>query len=116
MVGGAVGMRALRKQMAVVAPTEGRVLISGESGAGKELVARAIHAQSRRAAAPFVEGNSAAIPEELIESELFGHVKGAFTGATAAQKGKFEMADGATLFLDEVSDKSPNVQAHGPRV
>jgi two-component system nitrogen regulation response regulator NtrX len=116
MVGASVAMRALRKQIAVVAPTDGRVLISGESGAGKELVARAIHAQSRRAAAPFIEVNSAAIPEELIESELFGHVKGAFTGATAAKKGKFELADGATLFLDEVSDMSANVQAKVLRV
>jgi two-component system nitrogen regulation response regulator NtrX len=116
MVGESVVMRALRKQINVVAPTDGRVLISGESGAGKELVARAIHAQSRRAAAPFIEVNSAAIPEELIESELFGHVKGAFTGATAAKKGKFEIADGATLFLDEVSDMSPNVQAKVLRV
>src|SRR2546425_1015541 len=116
MIGNSVAMRALRKQIAVVAPTDGRVLISGESGAGKELVARAIHAQSRRAAAPFIEVNSAAIPEELIESELFGHVKGAFTGATAAKKGKFELADGATLFLDEVSDMSANVQAKVLRV
>ena len=116
MVGASVAMRALRKQIAVVAPTDGRVLISGESGAGKELVARAIHAQSRRAAAPFIEINSAAIPEELIESELFGHVKGSFTGATAAKKGKFELADGATLFLDEVSDMSANVQAKVLRV
>ena len=116
MVGESVAMRALRKQIAVVAPTDGRVLISGESGAGKELVARAIHAQSRRASAPFVEVNSAAIPEELIESELFGHVKGSFTGATAAKKGKFEIADGATLFLDEVSDMSSAVQAKVLRV
>jgi two-component system, NtrC family, nitrogen regulation response regulator NtrX len=116
MIGESVAMRALRKQIAVVAPTDGRVLISGESGAGKELVARAIHAQSRRAGAPFIEVNSAAIPEELIESELFGHVKGAFTGATAAKKGKFELADGATLFLDEVSDMSANVQAKVLRV
>jgi len=116
MVGESVAMRALRKQITVVAPTDGRVLISGESGAGKELVARAIHAQSRRAAAPFIEVNSAAIPEELIESELFGHVKGSFTGATSAKKGKFEIADGATLFLDEVSDMSPNVQAKVLRV
>src|SRR5258705_5061917 len=116
MVGESVAMRALRKQITVVAPTDGRVLISGESGAGKELVARAIHAQSRRAAAPFIEVNSAAIPEELIESELFGHVKGSFTGATAAKKGKFEVADGATLFLDEVGDMSPKVQAKVLRV
>lgn len=116
MVGESVAMRALRKQITVVAPTDGRVLISGESGAGKELVARAIHAQSRRAAAPFIEVNSAAIPEELIESELFGHVKGSFTGATSAKKGKFELADGATLFLDEVSDMSANVQAKVLRV
>lgn len=116
MVGESVTMRALRKQIAVVAPTDGRVLISGESGTGKELVARALHAQSRRAAAPFVEVNSAAIPQELIESELFGHVKGAFTGATAAKKGKFELADGATLFLDEVSDMSAVAQAKVLRV
>jgi two-component system nitrogen regulation response regulator NtrX len=116
MVGESVAMRALRKQIAVVAPTEGRVLIYGESGTGKESVARALHAQSRRAAAPFVEVNSAAIPHELVESELFGHVKGAFTGATAAKKGKFELADGATLFLDEVSDMSPGVQAKVLRV
>ncbi|HEX8098027.1 MAG TPA: sigma-54 dependent transcriptional regulator [Pyrinomonadaceae bacterium] len=116
MVGESVAMRALRKQIGVVAPTDGRVLIYGESGTGKELVARAIHAQSRRAGAPFVEVNSAAIPEELIESELFGHVKGAFTGATAAKKGKFELADGATLFLDEVGDMSARVQAKVLRV
>src|SRR5947207_6748004 len=116
MIGESVAMRALRKQIAVVAPTDGRVLITGESGAGKELVARAIHAQSRRAGAPFIEINSAAIPEELIESELFGHVKGAFTGATSAKKGKFELADGATLFLDEVSDMSSGVQAKVLRV
>lgn len=116
MVGESVAMRALRKQISVVAPTDGRVLIYGESGTGKELVARAIHAQSRRAAAPFVEVNSAAIPEELIESELFGHVKGAFTGATSAKKGKFELADSATLFLDEVGDMSAKVQAKVLRV
>jgi two-component system nitrogen regulation response regulator NtrX len=116
MVGESVGMRALRKQIAVVAPTDGRVLIYGESGTGKELVARGIHAQSRRAGAPFIEVNSAAIPEDLVESELFGHTKGAFTGATAAKKGKFELADGATLFLDEISDMSPSVQAKVLRV
>jgi two-component system nitrogen regulation response regulator NtrX len=116
MVGASVAMRALRKQIASVAPTDGRVLIYGESGTGKELVARAIHAQSRRAGAPFVELNCAAIPEELIESELFGHVKGAFTGATVAKRGKFELADGATLFLDEVGDMSQRVQAKVLRV
>jgi len=116
MVGESVAMRALRKQISVVAPTDGRVLIYGESGTGKEFVAHAIHSKSRRAAAPFVEVNSAAIPEELIESELFGHVKGSFTGATAAKKGKFELADGATLFLDEIGDMSSNVQAKVLRV
>jgi two-component system nitrogen regulation response regulator NtrX len=109
-------MRALRKQIAVVAPTDGRVLISGESGTGKELVARAIHAQSKRAAAPFIEINSAAIPEDLVESELFGHAKGAFSGAAKAKKGKFEVADGATLFLDEIGDMSGPVQAKILRV
>lgn len=116
MVGESVGMRALRKQIAIVAPSDGRVLISGESGTGKELVARAIHAQSKRRAAPFVEINSAAIPEELVESELFGHAKGAFSGATSAKKGKFEVADGASLFLDEIGDMSPRVQAKMLRV
>src|SRR5918912_1056254 len=116
MIGESVAMRALRKQIAAVAPTDGRVLIYGESGTGKELVARAIHAQSRRAAAPFVEVNCAAIPEELIESELFGQVRGAFTGATTAKRGKFELADGATIFLDEVGDMSQRVQAKVLRV
>ena len=116
MVGESVAMRALRKQIAIVAPTDGRVLISGESGTGKELVARAIHAQSKRRNAPFVEINSAAIPEELVESELFGHAKGAFSGAMQAKKGKFEIADGATLFLDEIGDMSPRVQAKMLRV
>lgn len=116
MVGDSVAMRALRKQIAIVAPSDGRVLISGESGTGKELVARAIHAQSKRRSAPFVEINSAAIPEELVESELFGHAKGAFSGAVRAKKGKFEIADGATLFLDEIGDMSPRVQAKMLRV
>ncbi|MEO6655267.1 MAG: sigma-54 dependent transcriptional regulator [Pyrinomonadaceae bacterium] len=116
MVGQSVAMRALRKQIAIVAPTEGRVLISGESGTGKELVARAIHAQSKRRNLPFVEINSAAIPEELVESELFGHAKSAFSGATRSKKGKFEVADGATLFLDESGDMSPRVQAKMLRV
>ncbi len=116
MVGDSIAMRALRKQIAIVAPSDGRVLISGESGTGKELVARAIHSQSKRKASPFVEINSAALPEELVESELFGHAKGAFSGATAAKKGKFEVADGATLFLDEIGDMSPRVQAKMLRV
>ena len=116
MVGESVAMRALRKQISIVAPTDGRVLISGESGTGKELVARAIHSQSKRKGSPFVEINSAAIPEELVESELFGHSKGAFSGATRAKKGKFEVADGATLFLDEIGDMSPRVQAKMLRV
>jgi two-component system nitrogen regulation response regulator NtrX len=116
MVGHSIAMRALRKQISIVAPSDGRVLISGESGTGKELVARAIHLQSKRRSAPFVEINSAAIPEELVESELFGHIKGAFSGATKSKKGKFEIADGATLFLDEIGDMSPRVQAKMLRV
>jgi two-component system, NtrC family, nitrogen regulation response regulator NtrX len=116
MVGESVAMRALRQQIKLVAPTDGRVLIYGESGTGKELVARAIHARSLRAAAPFVELNCSAVPEELIESELFGHVRGAFTGATHPKRGKFEQADGATLFLDEVSDMSARMQAKVLRV
>lgn len=116
MVGESVAMRALRKQITIVAPTDGRVLISGESGTGKELVARAIHAASKRARLPFIEINSAAIPEELVESELFGHSKGAFSGATKSKKGKFELADRATLFLDEIGDMSPTVQAKMLRV
>ncbi|MGH9834776.1 MAG: sigma-54-dependent transcriptional regulator [Blastocatellia bacterium] len=111
MIGGSVPMRALRQQIAYAAPTNGRILIYGESGTGKELVARALHAHSLRAARPFIEVNCAAIPEELIESELFGHVKGAFTGATQAKRGKFERADGATLFLDEVGDMSWKTQS-----
>jgi two-component system nitrogen regulation response regulator NtrX len=111
MIGDSVPMRALRQQITFAAPTTGRVLIYGESGTGKELVARALHAQSLRAARPFVEVNCAAIPEELIESELFGHIRGAFTGATQARRGKFEQADGATLFLDEVGDMSLKTQS-----
>ncbi|MDQ2747366.1 MAG: sigma-54 dependent transcriptional regulator [Acidobacteriota bacterium] len=116
MIGDSIAMRALRKQISIVAPTDGRVLISGESGTGKELVARAIHAASKRKNAPFIEINSAAIPEDLVESELFGHAKGAFSGALAAKKGKFEIADGGTLFLDEIGDMSPRVQAKMLRV
>jgi len=116
MIGESVPMRALRQQIAIAGPTNGRILIYGESGTGKELAARAIHQSSSRAALPFVELNCAAIPEELIESELFGHTKGAFTGATQAKRGKFEQADGGTLLLDEVGDMSLKVQAKVLRV
>lgn len=116
MIGDSVAMRALRNQIAVVGGSDGRVLVFGESGTGKELVARAIHLAGHRASAPFVAVNCAAIPEELIESELFGHARGAFTGATAARRGKFETAHTGTLFLDEVGDMSPRVQAKLLRV
>jgi two-component system nitrogen regulation response regulator NtrX len=111
MVGESYVMAQLREQVAMAAPTNGRVLIFGENGTGKELVARSIHTLSRRRAGPFVEVNCAAIPEELIESELFGHVKGAFTGAVADRRGKFEVSDGGTLFLDEIGDMSLKTQA-----
>jgi two-component system nitrogen regulation response regulator NtrX len=111
MVGESSVMARLRDQVAMAAPTNGRVLIFGENGTGKELVARSIHAMSRRRVGPFVEVNCAAIPEELIESELFGHVRGSFTGATADRRGKFELADGGTLFLDEIGDMSLKTQA-----
>jgi two-component system nitrogen regulation response regulator NtrX len=116
MVGESAALHALRAEIAQAAPSNGRVLIYGENGTGKELVARNIHAQSRRAEGPFVEVNCAAIPEELIESELFGHTKGAFTGALATKKGKFEQADGGTLFLDEVGDMTLKTQAKVLRV
>jgi two-component system nitrogen regulation response regulator NtrX len=106
----------LKQQIAQAAPTNGWVLITGENGTGKELVARQVHLQSRRAAEPFVEVNCAAIPEELIESELFGHEKGAFTGAIARKLGKFELADKGTLFLDEIADMSLKTQAKVLRV
>ena len=116
LLGESVPMKALRQLIALTAPTGGRVLIYGESGAGKELVARTLHAQSLRAHMPFVEVNCAAIPEELIESELFGHVKGSFTGANEDKTGKFQQADGGTLFLDEVGDMSMKTQAKVLRV
>ena len=100
----------------MAAPTNGRVLIVGANGTGKEIVARSVHAQSRRANGPFVEMNCAAIPEELIESELFGHTRGAFTGAVGARAGKFRAADGGTLFLDEVGDMTLKTQAKMLRV
>jgi two-component system nitrogen regulation response regulator NtrX len=111
MVGESGAMGELREQIAMAAPTNGRVLISGENGTGKELVARQIHQVSHRRAAPFVEVNCAALPEELIESELFGHMRGAFTGAVSDRRGKFETASGGTLFLDEVGDMSLKTQA-----
>src|SRR5437870_702666 len=116
MVGESYAMRQLREQVAMAAPTNGRVLIYGENGTGKELVARTIHGFSRRRANTFVEVNCAAIPEELIESELFGHVRGAFTGAVADRRGKFEAADGGTIFLDEIGDMSLKTQAKVLRV
>src|SRR2546421_1364861 len=111
IVGESVPTKAVRKQIALVAPTNSRILIYGESGTGKELVSRNIHFMSTRAAAPFIEVNCAAIPEELIESELFGHTKGSFTGASEPKKGKFELADSGTLFLDEIGDMSLKTQA-----
>ena len=111
MVGESYVMQQLREQIAMAAPTNGRVLIYGENGTGKELVARSVHSMSRRRNGPFIEVNCAAIPEELIESELFGHMKGAFTGAMADRRGKFELADGGTLFLDEIGDMSLKTQA-----
>jgi len=111
IIGESAGIRALCDQIATAAPTNGRVLIHGENGSGKELVARAIHINSVRRERSFVEVNCAAIPEELIESELFGHEKGAFTGALTRRRGKFELADGGTLFLDEIGDMSLKTQA-----
>jgi two-component system, NtrC family, nitrogen regulation response regulator NtrX len=111
ILGDSAPMRRLREEIARVAPTDARVLIMGENGTGKELVARRIHRLSQRSESPLVEVNCAAIPEDLIESELFGHVKGSFTGASDDRRGKFEEADGATLFLDEVGDMSAKTQA-----
>jgi two-component system, NtrC family, nitrogen regulation response regulator NtrX len=116
MVGESLGMTRLREQVAMAAPTNGRVLVFGENGTGKELVARNIHSLSLRRTGPFVEVNCAAIPEELIESELFGHVRGAFTGAVADRRGKFEAAHGGTIFLDEIGDMSLKTQAKVLRV
>src|ERR1019366_1153785 len=116
LYGDTVPMRALRQQIALTAPTSGRVLIYGESGTGKELVARALHASSQRNEKPFVEVNCAAIPEELIESEMFGHRKGSFTGASEDKVGKFQKAHGGTLFLDEVGDMSLKTQSKVLRV
>ncbi|HUF23511.1 MAG TPA: sigma-54 dependent transcriptional regulator [Vicinamibacterales bacterium] len=116
MVGESAGMRAVMEQVGRAAPSNATVLILGESGVGKELIARAIHRNSNRARERFVQVNCAAIPEELIESELFGHEKGSFTGATEKQIGKFEQADKGTIFLDEVGDMSAKTQAKVLRV
>jgi two-component system nitrogen regulation response regulator NtrX len=116
MIGDSRAMRDIRDTIERVAPTDARILIVGENGSGKELVARSVHERSRRVSQAFVEVNCAAIPEELIESELFGHVKGSFTGAIANRVGKFEQADGGTLFLDEIGDMSMSAQAKVLRV
>jgi two-component system nitrogen regulation response regulator NtrX len=116
LVGDSQVMRDLKSQVERAAPTKATVLITGESGTGKELVAREIHSRSSRANQPFVQVNCAAIPEELIESELFGHEKGSFTGAIRKQTGKFVAADGGTIFLDEVGDMSLRTQAKVLRV
>ena len=116
LVGNSSVMEILRQQIAAAAPTHSRVLISGENGTGKELVARAIHLQSPRQSRSFVEVNCAAIPETLIETELFGHERGAFTGAVSQRRGKFDLADGGTLFLDEIADMSVATQAKVLRV
>jgi len=111
MIGDSPLLKQVREVITRVGPTNARVLITGENGTGKELVARAIHDASPRRARGFVEVNCAAIPSELIESELFGHMKGSFTGAVTDRAGKFEQADGGTLFLDEIGDMSPSAQA-----
>src|SRR6187455_780197 len=116
IVGASPVMEQLRAQVAMAAPSNGRVLLTGDNGTGKELVARQIHSLSHRRLGPFVEVNCAAIPEELIESELFGHVRGAFTGAVADRRGKFELAHGGTIFLDEIGDMSLKTQAKVLRV
>jgi two-component system nitrogen regulation response regulator NtrX len=116
IVGRSYGIRLVIDKIDRVAKTPARILITGENGTGKELVARAIHSQSTRAEEPFVEVNCAAIPSELIESELFGHMKGSFTGAIADRAGKFEQAHGGTIFLDEVGDMSLAAQAKVLRV
>jgi two-component system nitrogen regulation response regulator NtrX len=116
LVGTSPAMQKLRQLIATAGPTNGRVLIAGENGTGKELVARAIHLQSPRLNRPFVAVNCAAIPETLIESELLGHERGAFTGATTQKRGQFEQADGGTLFLDEIGDMSLSTQAKVLRV
>lgn len=116
MIGESEGIRHIREMIEKVAPTDARVLITGANGTGKELVARSLHQQSERSRMPYIEVNCAAIPSELIESELFGHEKGAFTSAIRQHKGKFEQADGGTLFLDEIGDMSLAAQSKVLRV
>ncbi len=116
MIGESTHMQHLKRLIEKVAPSEARVMILGENGTGKEMVARWIHSKSQRASSPFVEINCAAIPSELIESELFGHEKGAFTSAIKQRRGKFEQANGGTLFMDEIGDMSLSAQAKVLRV
>ena len=116
LIGFSHGMREVQKKIGIAAGSEITVLIEGETGTGKELVARAIHRHSNRSRGPFVAVNCAAIPRELLESEMFGHVKGAFTGALQPRSGKFREADGGTLFLDEIGDMQPEMQAKILRV
>ncbi len=116
MIGESEGMKKVKDMIEKVAPTDARVLIQGSNGTGKELVARALHQKSLRSQMPYIEVNCAAIPSELIESELFGHEKGSFTSAVKQHKGKFEQADGGTLFLDEIGDMSLSAQAKVLRV
>ncbi len=111
IIGESKAIEEVKTLIEKVAPTDARVLITGPNGSGKELVARQLHDKSNRSKAPFIEVNCAAIPSELIESELFGHEKGSFTSAVATRKGKFELAEGGTLFLDEIGDMSPSAQA-----
>ena len=111
IIGSSEAIEHVRRMIRRVAPSDARVLVLGENGTGKELVARWLHQKSTRSAAPFVEVNCAAIPAELIESELFGHEKGSFTSAVKQRKGKFELADGGTLFMDEIGDMSLSAQA-----
>jgi len=111
MIGASQALEQIKSMIDKVAPTDARVLITGPNGSGKELVAHALHSQSARAKAPMIEVNCAAIPSELIESELFGHVKGAFTSAVKDKAGRFESANGGTLFLDEIGDMSLSAQA-----
>src|SRR5439155_12998388 len=110
LVGVSESVNAIVRSIDEVAQSDVTVLIEGESGTGKELVARSIHLQSRRGDGPFISVNCAGLPEQLVEAELFGHVKGAFTGAVANKPGRFQLADGGTLFLDEISDLSPKGQ------